>query len=238
MSDQAQNVSQSGGDNASMEKVLIVEDDKVGLEFIREMLHKAGYHIHTAQDGVHCLESVADLNPDLILMDVVMPKMNGIEACKRLKSEPVSERIPVIFVTGSTDDKTLKEAFDAGASDFVSKPVRQVELLARVRTVLNQQLMMRRLAEKEKLKGVLETAGGVCHELNQPLQYILGVVQLLLMDVSPEDEIYNYLDSVRQSVEQIGMITKKLTEITHLKTIKYTEERDIVDIRQSISFSQ
>lgn len=217
------------------ETILIVEDDKIGLGFIQEMLQAAGYRVHSAIDGLGCLNKVAQVHPDLIVMDVGMPNMDGIEACRRLKADHVSQHIPVIFVTGNTEDETLKRAFDAGGSDYVRKPVRQVELLARVRTALNEQAIMRRLAEREKLKGVLETAGGICHELNQPLQYILGVIQLLLMDVSPKDEIYAHLDGVRKSVEQMGMITKKLMETTHLKTIKYSEELDIIDVRKSIS---
>lgn len=235
MTNERQNETTEAKQRLSQKTILIVEDDKIGLGFIQEMLRAAGYRVHSAPDGLGCLNKVSQVHPDLIVMDVVMPNMDGIEACRQLKAEQASGHIPVIFVTGNTDDETLKRAFDAGGSDYVRKPVRQVELLARVRTALNEQAMMRRLAEKEKLKGILETAGGICHELNQPLQYVLGVIQLMLMDVSPEDESYTHLDGVRESVEQMGMITKKLMEITHLKAIKYSEGMDIIDVRKSIS---
>lgn len=219
------------------ETILVVEDDRISLNFIKAMLIEAGYRIQTAEDGLLCLNMVAEVNPDLVLMDVVMPNMDGIEACRRLKGDGSLQHVPVIFVTGNTDDRTLQAAFDAGANDYVRKPVKQVELLARVRTVLTQRKMIRRLAEKEKLKGVLETAGGICHELNQPLQYVLGVVQLMMMDTSPEDVAYTHLNAIRESIEQMGEITHKLTEITQFRTLKYAGDRDIIDVKKSISSS-
>lgn len=213
--------------------ILVVEDDQISLKFMNGMLTKAGYNVQTARNGLLCLDKVASVAPDLIIMDVVMPDMNGIEACKQLKASSDFGQIPVIFVTGSTDDQTLEAAFEAGASDYVCKPLRQIELLVRVRAVLAQRRMVRRLAEEEKLKGMLATAGGVCHELNQPLQYVLGLVQLLMMDIPPENEAYVHLESIRQSVEHMGAITRKLTEITHWRTLRYPGGRDIIDIRKT-----
>lgn len=217
--------------------ILVVEDDQISLKFIGSMLIEAGYNIQTAKNGLLFLDKVASVSPDLVIMDVVMPSMDGIEACKQLKASSDFRQIPVIFVTGNIDDRTLEAAFDAGASDYVCKPVRQIELLMRVRAALAQRRMLRRMAEEEKLKGVLATAGGVCHELNQPLQYVLGLVQLLMMDIPPENEAYAHLASIRHAIEQMGSITHKLTEITHWRTIKYAGERDIIDIKKTIENS-
>jgi DNA-binding response OmpR family regulator len=178
---------------------------------------------------------MASVSPDLVIMDVVMPSLNGIETCKRLKDSDDFRQIPVIFVTGNTDDRILEAAFEAGASDYVRKPVRQIELLMRVRAALAQRRMLRQMAEEERLKGVLATAGGVCHELNQPLQYVLGLVQLLLMDTPLDNEAYQHLSAIRQSIEQMGGITRKLSDITHWRTVKYAGERDILDIKNTIS---
>jgi CheY-like chemotaxis protein len=213
--------------------ILVVEDDQISLKFIESMLEQAGYRIQTAQNGLLCLDKVAEVLPDLIIMDVVMPSMDGIEACKQLKANGDFRQIPVIFVTGNTDDQTLEAAFDAGASDYVRKPVRQVELLMRVRAALAQRRMLRQMAAEEKLKGILATAGGVCHELNQPLQYVLGLVQLMMMDIPPENEAYGHLASIRHSVEQMGAITRKLSEITHWRILKYAGGQDIIDIKKT-----
>ena len=218
-------------------KIMIVEDDPICSEFVRNMLVDAGYGICAAWDGRQCLEQVFECLPDLILMDVSMPGIDGIQACRQLKADATCKHIPVIFVTGNMDDRTLEAAFNAGGSDYVLKPVRSVELLARVRTALAQRRMSLKLAEEEKLKGVLETAGGVCHELNQPLQYVLGAVQLLMLDISPDSSLYANLDTIRARIEQMGEITRKLAEITRLRTRKYVGGKDIIDIDQSISGS-
>ncbi|KJS33439.1 MAG: hypothetical protein VR64_01210 [Desulfatitalea sp. BRH_c12] len=224
---------QNHGDQASA-TILVVEDDHISLKFIQSMLQEAGYRIFTAGDGQLCLHRVADIQPDLIIMDVVMPQMDGIEACRRLKSDAVCSRIPVIFVTGNADEKTLQAAFDAGGNDFVRKPVNRVELLARIRTALTQRRLNQKLAEEEKLKGILEMAGAICHELNQPLQYVLGAVQLLMLDIPKGDILYENLDAIRARVEQMGEITRKLTGITRFRTRKYVGGQDIIDIDQSL----
>ena len=92
-------------------------------------------------------------------MDVEMPEIDGIAACREIKSVETLNRIPIIFVTSHTDDKTLQAAFDAGGSDYVRKPIGRVELMARVATALNQRQAFERRTEQEKLKSVLETAG-------------------------------------------------------------------------------
>jgi CheY-like chemotaxis protein len=227
----------SPGAPESPATILVVEDDPVSRKLIQSMLADAGYEIRSMADGQQCLEKVGEVRPDLILLDVVMPNMDGIQTCRRLKRDGATRHVPVIFVTSRTDDGTLRSAFDAGASDYVRKPVSRVELLARVHSALTQCRAIKKLKEEERLKGVLETAGGVCHELNQPLQYILGAVQVLMMDVSPQDTAYGQLDAIRARVEHMGEITRKLADITCLRTRKYAGDKDIIDIGQSISNS-
>ncbi|MBT8341568.1 MAG: response regulator [Desulfatitalea sp.] len=218
--------------------ILVAEDDAISMKCIKGMLTEAGFRVQTATDGRRCLNNVAHLMPDLVIMDVVMPNLDGIQACRLLKADSRFQRIPVIFVTGNTDDRTLKSAFSAGGSDYVRKPVSRIEILARVRTALAQQRMILQLTEEEKLKSVLETAGGICHELNQPLQYVLGAVQLLMLDVPLHGEIYNQLDAIRARVEQMGGMMHKLSEITRVRTRKYVGNQDIVDLQGSIDDSR
>lgn len=215
--------------------IMIVEDDPVSLAMITRILEAAGFFCLGVADGQKCLTEVVQASPRLILMDINMPSLDGIETCRRLKLDAATRNIPVIFVTGSTDDATLETAFGAGGCDYVRKPVSRVELMARVRTCLAQQEAMQKIAEEEKLKGVLETAGGICHELNQPLQYILGAIQILLMDLDPKESIYQSLDAVRASIEQMGEITRKLTAITYYRSRKYSGGNDIIDIQGCIS---
>jgi CheY-like chemotaxis protein len=216
------------------ERILVVDDDAINRGIILKILNSANYDIHEAVNGRLCLDTVEDVIPHLILMDIIMPVMDGIETCRQLKSNPATQHIPVIFVTASTDDDTLAEAFRVGGGDYVRKPVNRLELLARVRSALNHQLALQKLADEEKLKGVLETAGGVCHELNQPLQYVLGAVQILMMDIPPEDPIHQRLDTIRAHVEDMGDITRRLAKITQYRSRKYAGGQYIIDISQCV----
>jgi CheY-like chemotaxis protein len=215
--------------------ILVAEDDHISQEFLRNLLAKAGYQVEAVFNGRQCLDRAVTLLPDLIIMDVGMPHIDGIQTCRELKANILCRQVPVIFVTGNTDDETLEAAFAAGGSDYVRKPVSRIELLARVQTAISQQRMARKLAEEEKLKGVLETAGGICHELNQPLQYVLGTIQLLMMDIQPGDPIYDHLDAIRLRVEQMGDMTRKLADITSFKTRKYVGGSVILDVEKSIT---
>lgn len=214
--------------------ILVADDDPIVIQLLTHMLTEAGYEADAVSDGQQCLERVAQAQPDLILMDISMPEMDGVTACRRLKEMPGLEHIPVVFVTSNADDETLEGAFAAGGSDYVRKPVNRVELLVRVGSVLAQQEALEKLAEKERLKAALETAGGVCHSLNQPLQYVLGAVQILMMDLDPDDQMYKQLDKVRVKLEQIGDITSKMARITQYQTRAHAGGQIILDIDKSI----
>ena len=224
-----------GSGAAVRPNILLVDDDPVNLNLIRAMLIEEGYEVQSAENGRQCLELVDAVHTHLVLMDVEMPLMDGIQACRQMKRDAACQAVPVIFVTAHTDDETLQAAFEAGGSDYVRKPVSRIELLARVRTALFQRMAFERRTEEEKLKSVLETAGGVCHELNQPLQYVLGAVQLMMMDIAFDDPLYERMKSVVARVEQMGEITRKLTEITRYRTRKYVGDRVIIDLDRSIS---
>lgn len=214
--------------------ILVVDDDPVGLKLITTMLQDSGYDTLTAPDGRQCLACATQSKPDLILMDINMPDMDGITACKLIKQVETLESLPVVFVTASADDDTLEKAFKAGGSDYVRKPVNRVELLARVGSAMAQRQAIERQAEKEKLKTALETAGGVCHKLNQPLQYVLGAIQIMMMDLGPEDARFDQLDKMREKVEQMGQITAKMAKITRYHTRAHAGGQHILDIDKCI----
>lgn len=220
------------------ERIMVVEDDNLTRQIIMNLLNKSGYEAHGASDGQVCLDKIEEFDPQLILLDITMPVLDGIETCRKLKADASTNHIPVIFVTGNIDDETLEKTFHVGGSDYICKPVNRVELLARVRSVFNQVYAARKLAEDERLKGVLETAGGVCHELNQPLQYVLGAVQILMMDISEEDALYKSLQGILNHVEQMGDITRRLAKITQYRSRKYAGGHNIIDISDNIANSK
>ncbi len=134
-------------------KVLIVDDDRTNLKILTKIVESQGYETENASGGNEALSLLETLTPDLILLDIMMPDINGIEVCKKLQQDPRLSDIPVIMVTGDTDVETLKKSFDAGATDFVSKYVNRVEFAARIRAAFRLRNEIRRRRECEsKLK--------------------------------------------------------------------------------------
>ncbi len=126
--------------------ILVVEDNTSDLKFLSEILAKAGYRVRPASDGELALRSVRAKLPDLILLDVKLPGMSGVEVCRRLKADPGTRDVPVVFISalGETDLKV--KALEAGGTDYVTKPIEPSEVLARINTHLKMHRLQRRLA--------------------------------------------------------------------------------------------
>ncbi|MHC4543423.1 MAG: response regulator [Planctomycetota bacterium] len=116
--------------------VLVVDDNQENLELLQAYLEDLDCRTVPARDGLRALEIVADSAPDLILLDVMMPKMSGFEVCKRLKNNPKTSDIPIIMVTALNEFGDIEHGIDSGTDDFISKPVNKLELLTRVKTML------------------------------------------------------------------------------------------------------
>lgn len=114
--------------------VLIVEDNPKNVQVLGTILMEGGYQVAVASSGPAALELVPKIKPDLILLDIMMPEMDGYEVCRRLKSVDATREIPIIFLTAKTETDDIVKGFDLGAADFITKPFRAKELLARVNT--------------------------------------------------------------------------------------------------------
>jgi len=116
--------------------VLVVDDNQENLELLQAYLEDMDCRTIPARDGLEALEIIANSAPDLILLDVMMPKMSGFEVCKRIKNDPKTTDIPVIMVTALNEFGDIEHGIDSGTDDFISKPVNKLELLTRVKTML------------------------------------------------------------------------------------------------------
>jgi len=117
-------------------RVLIVDDDEQNLELLQAYLEDIECETIPAYDGPTALEIASSKKPDLVLLDVMMPKMSGFEVCKRIKNNPQTGDVPVIMVTALNEFGDIERGIDCGTDDFISKPVNKLELLTRVRTML------------------------------------------------------------------------------------------------------
>jgi putative two-component system response regulator len=132
--------------------ILVVDDDATNRLLLEEILQAEGYCVITACDGAEALEQVRNCAPEVVLLDVMMPGLNGFEVCRRLKSDPVTQLIPVVLVTALSATSDRVQGIEAGADDFLNKPFDHCELLARVRSLVK---LKRRTDELERAETVL-----------------------------------------------------------------------------------
>ncbi len=126
-------------------RVLIADDNPQGAELLEAYLSACDYELRTAADGEQTLKQVADWHPDLILLDVMMPRISGFEVCKRLRANPATRDIAVLMVTALDQPSDIERAVEAGTDDFVSKPIDKNTLLLRVRSLLRSRQYKREL---------------------------------------------------------------------------------------------
>ena len=128
--------------------ILIVDDTLQNIQVLGTILREQGYQLNVAQDGVQALKQVAKVIPDLILLDIMMPKMDGFETCRRLKEHSKTREIPVIFLTAKVETDDLVKGFELGAVDYITKPFQATELLKRVQTHLELALLRKDLEQR------------------------------------------------------------------------------------------
>ena len=157
--------------------VAVVDDEAANVDAIRLILSEHGYDVLPAVSGEQVLELCAFRKPDLALFDLMMPDMDGLTLCRRFRETPELAAIPVIFITGLADEEILIGCFEAGAVDFLAKPVRAAELLQRVRTHLELKFSRDRLVHKARDCDALTAM--VAHDLKSPLASIRFSVQML-----------------------------------------------------------
>ncbi|MCB1192238.1 MAG: SpoIIE family protein phosphatase [Leptospiraceae bacterium] len=147
-------------------RILIVDDTQKNIQLIGTILKEEGYTINVAQNGVQALNLISKINPDLILLDVMMPEMDGFEACQKIKENPKYKDIPIIFLTARVDTEDIVKGFEMGAADYIAKPFQAEELLARISTHL--ELRNSKIQLQSTLKSIqrdLDIAQNIQHNI-------------------------------------------------------------------------
>ena len=203
--------------------VLVVDDIAKNLQVVGTMLRNAGYVIMPATSGAKALEGVQLQLPDLILLDLMMPDMDGLEVCRRLKADPLTQAIPVIFLTASNEMEHLVKGFGIGAVDYITKPFNPPELLARVRThlelkhardtILRYGQELSRLNEEKN-----EFMGIAAHDLRSPLNAVKGYTEMMREESAMEQgERAELLDRIHDATTRMADMVRNLLDANRIE---------------------
>jgi signal transduction histidine kinase len=215
----------------SQPHVLVVDDDVIMRDMARASLTGAGFLVSEAENGVRALEALKDLRPDIILLDVMMPEMNGFATASAVRQLPGCEMLPILIMTSLDDVDSINRAYEVGATDFITKPINWVILVQRVRymtratRMLNEQKQLEReLQQAQKLEAVATLAGGVAHDFNNLLQAIQASSELLLFKTHEGEPGFPILNQIIDAVGRGGELIRQL--LTYSRKIK-SEKRPI-----------
>jgi len=211
-------------------KILIAEDNLTTRRILESILVKWNYDVVSACDGNEAWEKLQEKDrPKLIILDWMMPGINGVEICRRLRRADPAEPMYIILLTARDDKNDIVEGLGAGADDYIAKPFDKDELRARIDVGRRVVELQTALLEKEKLQVIFEMTGAICHELSQPMQAISGNSELMLMNLQKDNPLYKHVETIKDQVDRMGDITRKLKRVTRYKTKDYINSK-IIDL--------
>jgi len=208
-------------------KILIVDDEQINLDFFDIMLSKLGFEIDRAEDGEEALDRIKESDPDLIILDNIMPKMSGWEVTRILKEQEEYKKYkntPIIMFSAMDEVKDKIEGFELGVDDYITKPFNFSEVLARIRAVLRNHELSKQIAKRERRIALIES-------LNQSLIYFTDhlrqpVLSLLEsskdLDVNSEKQINDFVEKVRKEADEtLAALDGLQEEISELQSKDY-----------------
>lgn len=231
--------------NPSEYKILIVDDVMSNVLLLKVLLTNEKFAIATASNGRQALEQVEKENPDLVLLDVMMPDMSGFEVAQHLKSNPKTADIPIIFLTALNSTADIVKGFQVGANDFISKPFNKEELIIRVthqislvaakRLILSKtEELQRTIAGRDKLYSV------IAHDLRSPMGSIKMVLNMLILNLPSEKigaEMYELLTMANQTTEDVFSLLDNLLKWTKSQIGKLNvvyQDVDLVEVTDGV----
>ncbi|MCP2729244.1 response regulator, partial [Limnofasciculus baicalensis] len=205
--------------------IFIVDDHPSNIQLLSDFLKDSGFRVLVAKDGESAIKKLEKISPDLILLDVMMPGIDGWETCRRLKLSPNTCNIPVIFMTVLSETEDKVKGFAVGGVDYITKPIQREEVLARI----NVQLRLRSLTKQlEKSKQAAEAANraksefltNMSHELRTPLNGILGIAQILQGSNTMTPEELEQLRIISQSGSHLLTLLNDILDLSKIEAGK------------------
>lgn len=211
---------------------MIVDDNQNNIKALGTILFNEGFRLVIANSGQECLDKVELAKPDIILLDIMMPEMDGFQVAEKLKKNKSTEEIPIIFLTAKIEDDDVVHGFELGAVDYIKKPFRRKELLVRVANHIELTVSKKKLKEINEQRKILLQI--LSHDLMNPLNFIDGTLQL-----SEEDPniISLWKDDLQLSVSQIKEIIDTVRKLQALEDSKFDVQCEYYDLKELISKS-
>lgn len=211
------------------QRLLLVEDDDENANIVTELLQLNGFEVHRANDGPSTLKLVRDHEFDAVILDVLLPGMDGFEVCRQLRADPSTQNLVIILLTGLDDIPSKLEGLNGGADDYLVKPVTSRELVARIRRRLDARDAGSDEVRKQRLLAIGQLATAICHEINNPLTAALGTLDLVLYrsDITPT--VRRELEQCQTALVRISQIISRLDEVED-RTVIYVGADHMIDL--------
>jgi two-component system sensor histidine kinase/response regulator len=208
--------------------ILVVDDNEMNVELLSNMLERYHYRVVTSLSGQESLNLVKEENPELVLLDINMPQMSGYEVCRRLKASPETADIPVIFISALDDTDNIVQGFDAGGVDYILKPFKFREVLARVETQLTLYRQKQKIDEmRQRERQQFETMdgfrkqfiGSATHDLKNPLFVVSGYTDMLdmLPMIRENEQAKGFITLIRRGVSKMNTLVHDMLDLLQLE---------------------
>jgi DNA-binding response OmpR family regulator len=219
-----------------MKRILVIDDLPENVFLLQDRLENEGYEVITAYEGKSGLNKAISEQPDLILLDIMMPDITGLDVCKRLVSSEETAHIPIILVTAKIEAEDTKEGLEAGAFDYIKKPFNRIELLARVKSALKLSDVRKQLIDAEKSKTFAATVVTANHKIKQPLTLMslsaAAIKRELSKEVISTEAINKRLDYITSAIKDINDILNQLHTIKKPVLSDYVKNIKMIDVEK------
>lgn len=215
-------------------KIIAVDDDPTVLIFLEQVLKGEGYDVRTVSQSVKAVETMVAVGPDLVILDVDMPELDGLRVLEEMRKTHVLEKVPVVFLTVKDAREDESRGLKAGVVDYISKEVltpERVDILKyRLRNFFTVQ-------ENERLRGVLATIVAASHEINNPMMVVLGSAEMLRLKGAGDndEEVAESLDRIIEASKQIKKVMERTATLTRFEIKTYLNGIEMLDLGDASS---